>query len=142
MPTDCTQSKIISGSYQPHGTPLINGSHSSAFHILVDGFSNAPSAGETFKISSTEYVIQSVTATGNTGEYILTVPTAISASDNTAIEFVTSKVFTGLTHLAAKEVHATSGSTEDDQLGYYGKGTVTAGGVVHLINQLRRVILG
>ena len=130
VPTDCTQSKIISGSYQPHGTPLINGSHSSAFHILVDGFSNAPSAGETFKISSTEYVIQSVTATGNTGEYILTVPTAISASDNTAIEFVTSKVFTGLTHLAAKEVHATSGSTEDAQLGYYGKGTVTAGGVV------------
>jgi len=130
VPTDCTQSKIISNSYQPHGAPKLNGAHSSNYHIIVDGFTNAPSVGETFKISSTEYIIQSVTATGNSGEYIITVPTAISASDNTVVEFVTSKVFTGLTHLAAKEVHATSGSTEDDQLAYYGKGTVTAGGVV------------
>ena len=135
VPTDCTTTKTISGSYQPHGTPLVNGSISSNTTFIADGFTNAPSQGETFQFggTGTTYTIQSATATGNSGEYNIVINAAVSQSDNTALQFVTSKVFSGLNSapsLVAKEVHATAGSTEDGDIFYFGKGTVDSSGNV------------
>ena len=98
VPTDCTVTKTISGSYQPHGTPLVNGAISSSTTFIADGFTNAPSQGETFQFggSGTTYTIQSATATGNSGEYTIVISASVSQSDNTALQFVTSKVFSGL----------------------------------------------
>ena len=134
LPTDCSVSKILSSSYQPHGTILINGTFSSTRQIVADGFTNAPTTGEKFKIGSgsTEYTIQSVNSTGTSGEYIIVIDQSVSASDNTSITFTTSRVFSGLNadpDLRGKIVHATSGSNEDDNIRYYGSSTVDSNGV-------------
>ena len=136
LPTDCSVSKILSGSYQPHGTVLVNGAVTSSRQLTLDGFTNAPTTGEKFKIggASTEYIIQSANATGTSGEYIVVIDQTVSASDNATIEFTTSRVFTGLNtnpDLRGKIVHATSGSDEEDDIRYYGSGTVSSGGVVN-----------
>jgi len=136
LPTDCSVSKILSGSYQPHGTVLVNGAVTSSRQLTLDGFANAPTTGEKFKIggASTEYIIQSANATGTSGEYIVVIDQTVSASDNATIEFTTSRVFTGLNanpDLRGKIVHATSGSDEEDDIRYYGSGTVSSGGVVN-----------
>lgn len=136
LPTDCSVSKILSGSYQPHGTVLVNGAVTSSRQLTLDGFANAPTTGEKFKIggASTEYIIQSANATGTSGEYIVVIDQTVSASDNATIEFTTSRVFTGLNtnpDLRGKIVHATSGSNEEDDIRYYGSGTVSSGGVVN-----------
>lgn len=135
VPTDCTVTKTISGSYQPHGTPLLNGAVSSSTTLTVDGFTNAPSQGETFQFggTGTTYTISSATATGNSGEYTIVINAAVSQSDNTALQFVTSKVFSGLNsapNLVGKTVYATSGTTEGGNIFYYGDGTVDSNGNV------------
>lgn len=135
VPTDCTVTKTISGSYQPHGTPLLNGAVSSSTTLTVDGFTNAPSQGETFQFggTGTTYTISSATATGNSGEYTIVINAAVSQSDNTALQFVTSKVFSGLNsapNLVGKVVYATSGTTEGGNIFYYGDGTVDSNGNV------------
>ena len=135
IPTDCTVTKTISGSYQPHGTPLVNGAISSSTTFIADGFTNAPSQGETFQFggTGTTYTIQSATATGNSGEYTIVISASVSQSDNTALQFVTSKVFSGLNSapsLVGKTVHATAGSTEGGNIFYYGDGTVDSSGNV------------
>ena len=135
VPTDYTVTKTISGSYQPHGTPLVNGAISSSTTFIADGFTNAPSQGETFQFggSGTTYTIQSATATGNSGEYTIVISASVSQSDNTALQFVTSKVFSGLNStpsLVGKTVHATAGSTEGGNIFYYGDGTVDSNGNV------------
>ena len=135
VPTDCTVSKTLSGSYQPHGSPAVNGAVSSSKQLIVDGFTNAPSVGESFQFSGTgtTFTIQSVNATGNANEYILILDAVTSQSNNATLVFTTSKVFSGLNStpsLIGKVVHATSGSTEADAIFYYGSGTVSSGGVV------------
>jgi len=135
IPTDCTVTKTISGSYQPHGTPLVNGAVSSSTTLTVDGFTNAPSQGETFQFggTGTTYTISSATATGNSGEYTIVINAAVSQSNNTALQFVTSKVFSGLNsapNLVGKKVYATSGTTEGGNIFYYGDGTVDSNGNV------------
>ena len=135
VPTDCTVTKTISGSYQPHGTPLVKGAISSSTTFIADGFTNAPSQGETFQFggSGTTYTIQSATATGNSGEYTIVISASVSQADNTALQFVTSKVFSGLNStpsLVGKTVHATAGSTEGGNIFYYGDGTVDSNGNV------------
>ena len=135
VPTDCTVTKTISGSYQPHGTPLVNGAISSSTTFIADGFTNAPSQGETFQFggTGTTYTIQSATATGNSGEYTIVISASVSQADNTALQFVTSKVFSGLNSapsLVGKTVHATAGSTEGGNIFYYGDGTVDSSGNV------------
>jgi len=137
LPTDMTVTKTISGSYQPHGTPLVKGAFSSTTTFIGDGFTNAPSQGETFQFggSGTTYTIQSVTATGTSGEYTIVINAATSQSDNTALQFVTSKVFSGLNttpDMRGKKVYFTSGSTEGGSVYYYGSGTVSSGGVVSI----------
>jgi len=135
VPTDCTVTKTISGSYQPHGTPLVNGAVSSSTTLTVDGFTNAPSQGETFQFggTGTTYTISSATATGNSGEYTIVINAAVSQANNTALQFVTSKVFSGLNsapNLVGKTVYATSGTTEGGNIFYYGDGTVDSNGNV------------
>ena len=135
IPTDCTVTKTISGSYQPHGTPLVNGAVSSSTTLTVDGFTNAPSQGETFQFggTGTTYTISSATATGNSGEYTIVINAAVSQANNTALQFVTSKVFSGLNsapNLVGKTVYATSGTTEGGNIFYYGDGTVDSNGNV------------
>jgi len=132
VPTDYTVTKTISGSYQPHGTPKVNGAISSTSTMIVDGFTNAPSQGETFQFggTGTTYTIQSVNATGNSGEYTVVINAAVSQADNTALQFVTSKVFSGLATHVGKKVFATAGSTEGGAIYYYGNGTVDGSGNV------------
>lgn len=132
LPTDFTVSKTISGSYQPHGSPLTNGSFSSTTTFIADGFTNAPSIGETFQFagSGTVFTINSVTATGNSNEYTIVIDTASSQSDGVALQFVTSKVFNDIATHRGKVVHGTSGSNETSAVYYYGSGTVSSGGVV------------
>ena len=134
LPTDYSTSKTLSGSYQPHGSPLTNGSFSSTTTFIADGFTNAPSVGETFQFagSGTTFTINSVTATSSSGEYTIVIDTASSQSDGVALQFVTSKVFNGLTDYIAKTVHATGGSAEGSAVYYYGSGTVSSGGVVSI----------
>ena len=81
--------------------------------MIADGFTNAPSQGETFQFggTGTTYTIQSATATGNSGEYTIVINASVSQSDNTTLQFVTSKVFSGLTTHVGKTVFATAGST-------------------------------
>ncbi|ANS05376.1 hypothetical protein [uncultured Mediterranean phage] len=135
LPTDMTVTKTISASYQPHGTPLVNGAFSSTTTFIGDGFTNAPSQGETFQFAGTGtvYTIQSATATGNAGEYTIVLNASTSQSDGVALQFVTSKVFSGLNSLPdmrLKTVYLTSGSAEDSPVYYYGSGTVDTNGVV------------
>ena len=135
VPTDMTVTKTVSSSYQPHGSPLLNGNITSKATLIVDGFTNAPNTGETFQFggTGTTYTIQSVTATGNSGEYAISIDQAVSQSDNTALQFVTSRTFTGLTStpdMRGKVVYGTSGSSEGADVYYYGSGTVSTSGVV------------
>ena len=134
VPTDMTVTKTISGSYQPHGTPLTKGSVSSSSPFIIDGTTAQPLAGETFQFggSGTVHTIQSSVATGNSNEYAISIDSAVSESDNTALQFVTSRTFTGLNSspdMRGKVVHATSGSAEGSDVKYYGSATVTSGGV-------------
>ena len=98
IPTDITTTKTLSGSYQPHGSPLTNGTVSSSSTFIADGFTNAPNVGETFQFggTGTVYTINSVTATGVSGEYVISIPSAVSQADGVTLQFVTSKVFNGL----------------------------------------------
>ena len=137
LPTDMTVTKTISASYQPHGTPLVNGAFSSTTTFIGDGFTNAPSQGETFQFAGagTVYTIQSATATGGSGEYTIVLNASTSQSDGVALQFVTSKVFSGLNSLPdmrLKTVYLTSGSAEGSAIYYYGSGTVDANGVVSI----------
>ncbi len=131
IPTDMSETKTISGSYQPHGTVLTNGAVASgASQFLIDGATASPNQGDTFQFggSGTTHTVTSVVATGVTNEYLISVsPSTASISDNTSLVFLTSRVFTGLTHIG-KTVHATSGSTEDDDFFYYGSAVVTSAG--------------
>lgn len=135
LPTDCSVTKTVSASYQPHGTPLVNGAFTSVTTFVADGFTNAPSQGETFQFggAGTIFTIQSVTATGNPNEYTITIDANSTQSDNTALQFVTSKVFSGLNatpNLIGKTVYGTSGSEEGGTINYYGDGVVDSNGVV------------
>lgn len=132
LPTDYTTTKIISASYQPHGTPLVNGAITSTTTLIADGFTNAPSVGEKFQFSGagTEYTINSVTATANSNEYIIVLDQAATQADNDPLQFTTSKVFSGLTDYIGETVYATSGSAENSPVYYYGSGTVDSSGNV------------
>ena len=132
LPTDYTETKTLSASYQPHGSPAVKTTFSSTTTFIGDGFTNAPSVGETFQFagSGTIYTINSVNATGGSGEYTIVLNAVASQSANATMVFLTSKVFTGLTNHALKVVHATSGSTEDGVINYYGSGTVNASGIL------------
>ena len=132
VPTDYTVTATVSGSYQPHGVPKVNGAISSTTTMIADGFTNAPSQGETFQFGGTGtiYTIQSATATGNSGEYTIVINASVSQSDNTTLQFVTSKVFSGLTTHVGKTVFATAGSTEGGAIYYYGSGVVDGSGNV------------
>ena len=135
LPTDCSVTKTVSGSYQPHGTPLVNGAFTSVTTFIADGFTNAPSQGETFQFggAGTIFTIQSVTATANLNEYTITINANSTQSDNTALQFITSKVFSGLNatpNLIGKTVYGTSGSEEGGTINYYGDGVVNSNGVV------------
>ena len=147
VPTDMTVSKTLSGSYQPHGSPLTNGSFSSATTFIADGFTNAPNIGESFQFAGTGtvYTINSVTATANSGEYVIVLDQSVSQSDGVALQFTTSRTFSALNSnpdMRGLEVHGTSGSTESGNINYYGKGTVTSGGVVVLDTPASSVDIG
>ena len=147
VPTDMTVSKTLSGSYQPHGSPLTNGSFSSVTTFIADGFTNAPNIGESFQFAGTGtvYTINSVTATANSGEYVIVLDQSVSQSDGVALQFTTSRTFTALNSnpdMRGLEVHGTSGSTESGNINYYGKGTVTSGGVVVLDTPASAVDIG
>ena len=137
----------MSGSYQPHGSPLTNGTVSSSSTFIADGFTNAPSVGETFQFggTGTVYTINSVTATGVSGEYVISIPSAVSQADGVTLQFVTSKVFNGLNStpdLRGLVVYGTSGSTEGGAINYYGSGTVDANGVVVLDKPASAIDIG
>ena len=134
LPTDYTETKTLSASYQPHGSPAVKTTFSSTTTFIGDGFTNAPSVGETFQFagSGTIYTINSVNATGGSGEYTIVLNAVASQSANATMVFLTSKVFTGLTNHALKVVYATSGSVEGSPVYYYGSGTVNASGVLIL----------
>lgn len=129
IPTDMTVTQTLSGSYQPHGTPLTNGTSSSSTGFIADGFTVAPKVGEKFQFggSGTEHTIQSATATGSTGEYQITIDSAVSTSDGTALQFTQSKTWylsNSAPDTRGLTVHATSGTTEGGNINYYGSGTV------------------
>lgn len=147
IPTDITTTKTLSGSYQPHGSPLTNGTVSSSSTFIADGFTNAPNVGETFQFggTGTVYTINSVTATGVSGEYVISIPSAVSQADGVTLQFVTSKVFNGLNStpdLRGLVVYGTSGSTEGGAINYYGSGTVDANGVVVLDKPASAIDIG
>lgn len=129
IPTDMSFTKTISASYQPHGTVLLNGAVTSSSTLIVDGATAAPNVGETFQFGGAGdiHTITSSAATGNTNEYVITIDDSVTQSDNTSLQWVTSRVFTGITQVG-KTVHATSGSTEDDDFFYYGSAVVASGG--------------
>jgi hypothetical protein len=131
IPTDMSFTKTISGSYQPHGTVKNKGAVSSGLsQFIIDGATASPNQGDTFQFAGTgtTHTVTSVTATGGSNEYIISVsPVTASISDNTDLVFLTSRVFTGITQIG-KTVHATSGSTEDGDFFYYGSAVVTAAG--------------
>ena len=134
VPTDMTTTKTLSASYQPHGSPIINGSVTSSTTLIADGFTNAPYTGEKFQFAGTgtTYTINSVTATTNSGEYVIVLDTAVSQSDGVELRFTTSRTFSGLNStpdMRGKTVYATSGSTEGGNINYYGLAVVDANGV-------------
>tara|TARA_R100001463_G_scaffold106357_1_gene160991 strand:+ start:737 stop:3208 length:2472 start_codon:yes stop_codon:yes gene_type:complete len=147
IPTDMTVTKTLSGSYQPHGSPLTNGTTSSSTGVIVNGFTNAPSVGEkfTFAGNATVFTINAASATSNSGEYSLTLNAAVSTSNDVALTFTTSKTFSGLNStpdMRGLTVHGTSGSTEGGNINYYGDGTVTSGGVVVLDSPTSTIDIG
>jgi len=131
IPTDMSFTKTISSSYQPHGTVKNKGAVSSGVsQFIIDGATASPSQGDTFQFAGTgtTHTITSVTATGTTNEYVISVsPVTASINDNTVLVFLTSRVFTGITQIG-KTVHATSGSTEAGDFFYYGSAVVTSAG--------------
>lgn len=133
IPTDMSFTKTISGSYQPHGTVKNKGAVSAGVsQFIIDGATASPNQGDTFQFAGTgtTHTVTSVTATGGSNEYIISVsPVTASVSDNTDLIFLTSRVFTGITQIG-KTVHATSGSTEDGDFFYYGSGIVQSDGSV------------
>ena len=133
IPTDMSFTKTISGSYQPHGTVKNKGAVSAGVsQFIIDGATASPNQGDTFQFAGTgtTHTVTSVTATGGSNEYIISVsPVTASISDNTDLVFLTSRVFTGITQIG-KTVHATSGSTEDGDFFYYGSGIVQSDGSV------------
>lgn len=144
LPTDFTTSKVISSSYQPHGTPLVNGAITSSTTFVADGFTNAPTIGEKFKFggAGTEFRINSVTATGNPNEYTIVLDASTTQSDNETLEFTESRVFSGLTDYVGETVHATSGSAEGSPVYYYGSGVVDASGNVSFDTPASAVDIG
>ena len=135
LPTDASVTKTLSASYIPYGTPKVNGTISNSKQVTIDDCTTEPSVGETFIFTGTAtvYTIQSVNATGNTNEYILTLDANASQSDNVTLVFVTSKTWSGLNsnpNLIGKTVHATSGSSEDGDINYFGSGVVSSSGIV------------
>tara|TARA_R100001594_G_scaffold83_5_gene370 strand:- start:192 stop:2672 length:2481 start_codon:yes stop_codon:yes gene_type:complete len=137
IPTDMTVTKTLSASYQPHGSPLTNGTTSSSTGFIADGFTNAPSVGEKFQFagSGTEYTITAASATSTSGEYSITINAAVSTTNNVELRFTYSKTWSGLNSapdMRGLTVYGTSGSTEGGNINYYGDGTVTSGGVVVL----------
>lgn len=135
VPTDATVSKTLSASYIPYGTPKVNGAVNSTKQIIIDDTTTQPSAGETFTFTGTAtvYTIQAVNPTGNSNEYILTLDQNATQNDNVTLVFVTSKTWSGLNsspNLIGKTVHATSGSTEDGDINYFGSGVVDSSGIV------------
>jgi len=135
IPTDMSFTKTISASYQPHGTVKNKGAVSSGVsQFIIDGATASPNQGDTFQFAGTgtTHTVTSVTATGTTNEYVISVsPVTASITDNTTLVFLTSRVFTGITQIG-KTVHATSGSTEAGDFFYYGSGVVTSAGTVTL----------
>ena len=129
LPTDMTTTKTLSGSYQPHGSVLVNGSVSSSNTLIVDGATVTPYVGEKFQFggTGTEYTINSVKATGSSNEYVITINAAVSQSDNTTVIFTSSRVFYDLATYEGLTVYGTSGSTEGGNIYYYGSGTVSSG---------------
>ncbi len=147
IPTDMTVTKTVSGSYQPHGSPLTNGSVSSSSTLIIDGCTQAPQTGETFQFAGTgtTYTIQSATATGNSNEYAISISEAVSQSDGVALQFVTSRTFTGLNStpdMRGLTVYGTSGSTEGGAINYYGSGIVNSSGVVVLDKPASAIDIG
>tara|TARA_R100000458_G_C8278093_1_gene253919 strand:- start:3019 stop:5499 length:2481 start_codon:yes stop_codon:yes gene_type:complete len=137
VPTDMTVTKTLSASYQPHGSPLTNGTTSSSTGFIADGFTNAPSVGEKFQFAGTgtEYTITAASATSTSGEYSITINAAVSTTNNVELRFTYSKTWSGLNSgpdMRGLTVYGTSGSTEGGNINYYGDGTVTSGGVVVL----------
>ncbi len=147
IPTDMTVTKTLSGSYQPHGSPLTNGTTSSSTGVIVNGFTNAPSVGEkfTFAGNATVYTINAASATSNSGEYSLTLNAAVSTANDVALTFTASKTWSGLNatpDMRGLTVYGTSGSEEGGNINYYGDGTVTSGGVVVLDSVAAAIDIG
>ena len=149
LPTDYTVSKTISGSYQPHGSPALNGAVTTSSTLIVDGFTTGvtPSSGETFQFggTGTTFTINSVVATANPNEYTITIDSNTTQSDNATLVFVKSKVFSGLNsspNMVGLTVHATSGSNETDNYFYYGSGTVNSSGIVTFPNAISACDIG
>ena len=149
LPTDYTVSKTISGSYQPHGSPAVNGAITTASTLIVDGFTAnvTPAAGETFQFggTGTVFTINSVVATANPNEYTITIDSNTTQADNATLVFKTSKTFSGLDSspdMTGLTVHATSGSTETDNYFYYGSGTVSSAGLVTFPNAISAADIG
>jgi hypothetical protein len=137
----------LSASYQPHGSPLTNGTTSSSTGFIADGFTNAPQVGEKFKFAGTgtEYTINAATATGVSGEYNITINAAVSTSDNVELRFTFSKTWSGLNStpdMRGLTVYGTSGTTEGGNINYYGDGVVTSGGVVVLDSVASAIDIG
>ena len=136
IPTDMTVTKSLSGSYQPHGSPLTNGTTSSSTNVIVNGMTSAPQVGETFTFAgnSTVYTVNAVSATSNSNEYSITVNAAKSTANDVALTFLTSRTWSGLNSapdMRGLTVHGTSGSTEGaTNINYYGSGVVNSSGVV------------
>jgi len=131
IPTDMSFTKTMSSSYQPHGTVKNKGAVSAGLsEFIIDGATASPNQGDTFQFAGTgtTHTVTSVTATGTTNEYVISVsPVTASISDNTTLVFLTSRVFTGITQIG-KTVHATSGSTEAGDFFYYGSAVVSSAG--------------
>jgi hypothetical protein len=131
IPTDMSFTKTISPSYQPHGNVHLNGAVTSSSTLIIDGATAEPNVGETFQFggSGDIYTITSSVATSNSNEYVITIDQAVTETNNRPLKWVTSRIFTGITQIG-KTVHATSGSTEDDDFFYYGNGVVQSDGSV------------
>lgn len=147
IPTDMTVTKTLSGSYQPHGSPLTNGTTSSSTGVIVNGFTNAPQVGEkfTFAGNATVYTINAASETGNSGEYAITVNAAVSTANDVALTFTASKTWSGLNSapdMRGLTVYGTSGSTEGGNINYYGDGVVSSGGVVVLDSVAAAIDIG
>tara|TARA_R110000744_G_scaffold360238_3_gene467705 strand:- start:228 stop:2714 length:2487 start_codon:yes stop_codon:yes gene_type:complete len=136
IPTDMTVTKTLSGSYQPHGSPLTNGTTSSSTNVIVNGMTSAPQVGETFTFAgnATVYTVNAVSATSNSNEYSITVNAAKSTANDVALTFLTSRTWSALNSapdMRGLTAHGTSGSTEGaTNINYYGSGVVNSSGVV------------